>query len=257
MLTVRPIPAFTDNYIWLLTRAGSRDACVVDPGDAAPVEEALAREGLHLRAVLVTHHHLDHVGGLARLRERFSPQVYGPANPAVPGVDTRLGDGDVAEVLGTRFAVLAVPGHTLDHIAYFHAGRQPLLFCGDTLFAGGCGRLFEGTPAMMYASLQALAALPAGTLVYCAHEYTLANLRFARAVEPGNRALAERLSRAEAARERGQPTVPSRLDEELASNPFLRCGEAAVREQLRERGLLQEGSPEQVFASVRAWKDTF
>lgn len=257
MLTIRPIPAFADNYIWLLTRPGSTDACVVDPGDAAPVEAALAREGLHLRAVLVTHHHMDHIGGLARLRERFDPQVFGPHNPAIQDVDTRLGEGDSIEVLGARFAVLAVPGHTLDHIAYFHAGDEPLLFCGDTLFAGGCGRLFEGTPAMMYASLQSLAALPGETRVYCAHEYTLANLRFARAVEPGNHALAQRQSRAEQARARGEPTVPSRLAEELATNPFLRCGEAAVHDTLRGQDRLRGESPEQVFASVRGWKDTF
>ncbi len=257
MLQIRPIPAFNDNYIWLLTRPGSNAACVVDPGDAAPVEAALEADGLTLETILVTHHHFDHVGGLARLRERYSPGVIGPQNPVIDGIDREVGDGDKVEVLGEAFRVMAVPGHTLDHIAYFHAGETPLLFCGDTLFAGGCGRLFEGSPGQMYQSLQSLAELPMATRVYCAHEYTLANLQFARAVEPDNQALARRQQLAQASRERGEPTVPSSMGEELATNPFLRCGENSVLATLRASARLQGDQPEQVFASVRAWKDSF
>jgi len=181
MLAIEPIPAFNDNYIWLLRRSDSPEAVVVDPGDAVPVLEALARRDLRLTGILVTHHHPDHVGGLARLVAETAPTVYGPHNPAISGIDRRLGAGDRIELLGRSFEVMEVPGHTLDHIAYFSAGEPPLLFCGDTLFAGGCGRLFEGTAPMMHRSLQSLAALPPETRVYCAHEYTLANLAFARA----------------------------------------------------------------------------
>jgi hydroxyacylglutathione hydrolase len=173
-------------------------------------------------------------------------------------VDRRLGAGDRIEVLGHLFEVITVPGHTLDHIAYFHpADDTPLLFCGDTLFAGGCGRLFEGTPAMMHQSLQALAALPANTRVYCAHEYTLANLAFAEAVEPGNGQLAERIARARLSRERGVPTVPSSIALERETNPFLRCDRDEVASELKRQGRLAGDSPVEVFAAVRAWKDTF
>ena len=167
MLTIQPIPAFDDNYIWLLYDEQSRQAFVVDPGDAAPVIRSLRELQLNLAGVLITHHHVDHVGGQEQLRAEFEPVVFGPHNPTIGGIDHRLAAGDNIEVLGQQFKVLEVPGHTLDHIAYFHAGESPLLFCGDTLFAGGCGRVFEGTPPMMLQSLQALAALPPATRVYC------------------------------------------------------------------------------------------
>ncbi|MFV8817280.1 hydroxyacylglutathione hydrolase [Haliea sp. E17] len=257
MLQIRPIPAFDDNYIWLITREGHTGACVVDPGDAAPVEAVLQREGLQLDTVFITHHHFDHVGGLARLIERYAPLVYGPDNPAIAGIGQALHAGDAITLFGAEFRILEVPGHTLDHIAYFHPGNAPVLFCGDTLFAGGCGRLFEGTPATMYASLLSLAKLPPQTRVYCAHEYTLANLRFARAVEPGNSALADRERRARQLRENAEPTVPSTIAEELATNPFLRCEAASVIDSLRTAARLQGTRAEEVFASVRAWKDSF
>ncbi len=257
MLDIQPIPAFDDNYIWLFTDAAGERACVVDPGDAGAVEQALQAAGLQLEAVLVTHHHFDHVGGLSQLRERHAPRVFGPHNPAIEGIDVRVGQGDTVEVLGRTFDVLAVPGHTLDHIAYFQAGDEPVVFCGDTLFAGGCGRMFEGQPAQMLASLDTLAALPPATRVYCAHEYTLANLRFARAVEPANQALQARQAEAEATRARQVPTVPSTLAMELATNPFLRCREAPVIAGLAAAGHLRGEAPAEVFASVRAWKDDF
>jgi hydroxyacylglutathione hydrolase len=256
MLNIQPIPAYDDNYIWLLSDANGQ-AVVVDPGDAAPVLAALHSQNLTLAGILITHHHFDHVGGLEALREAWHPVVYGPDNPAIGGIDKRVGSGDKVTVLGIEFDVLEVPGHTLDHIAYFHRGQRSLLFCGDTLFAGGCGRVFEGTAAMMHNSLQRLAALPADTEVYCAHEYTLANLAFARAVEPDNGVLAQRQADAQAKRERDQPTVPSILGEELATNPFLRCDQPALLETLRAQGRLEGSAPAEVFATVRGWKDNF
>ncbi len=257
MLCIKPIPAFDDNYIWLLYDADSRGAFVVDPGDAVPVDAALRQEQLELEGILITHHHFDHVGGVERLCRTHSPVVYGPVNPSIAGVDHALKAGDRIEVLATSFEIMEVPGHTLDHIAYFHEGERPLLFCGDTLFAGGCGRVFEGTPPMMHASLEALAALPENTAVYCAHEYTLANLAFARAVEPGNAALAQRQADAVAARARNEPTVPSSLGLERATNPFLRCSDPALLSSLRSQGRLDGESAPEVFATVRGWKDNF
>jgi len=257
MLTIQPIPAFDDNYIWLLYDDQSRQAFVVDPGDAAPVFAKLEELQLELAGILITHHHFDHTGGLEQLRGRYSPMVYGPHNRAIAGLTRQLGSGDSVEVLGVRFGVLEVPGHTLDHIAYFHDGEQPLLFCGDTLFAGGCGRVFEGTPPMMHESLQRLAALPPSTRVYCAHEYTLANLAFARAVEPDNEQLAQRVARAESTRARNEPTVPSEIALELATNPFLRCAQTDLLAALRAQGKLQGETAPEVFATVRGWKDNF
>ncbi|PLW82106.1 hydroxyacylglutathione hydrolase [Kineobactrum sediminis] len=260
MLTIEPIRAFSDNYIWLLTDTANNHCFVVDPGDAEPVLEVLAERQLTLAGILVTHHHFDHVGGLPLLREHTSAVVYGPHNPAIEGVDHRLAEGDTLTVLGLEFSVLAVPGHTMDHIAYYCAGdseQPPLLFCGDTLFAGGCGRMFEGTAPVLHGSLAKLAALPGSTRVYCAHEYTQANLRFARAVEPDNEALAERAREVAALRATDDPTVPSELAQERATNPFLRCAEPAVAATLHSQGKWQGEKPEEVFAALRTWKDSF
>lgn len=257
MPIIRPVSAFADNYIWLLFDNDSREAWVVDPGDAEPVLAALEALSLQLAGVLITHHHFDHVGGLSQLTTRFNPVVIGPVNPAVEQITQRVSAGDRVDVLGETYEVMEVPGHTLDHIAYFCASPEPRLFCGDTLFAGGCGRVFEGTPAMMHRSLAGLAALPAATRVYCAHEYTLANLAFARAVEPENLALRQRVQEAETLRAQGVPTVPSPLSLELATNPFLRCGEPELRHALRQQGKPDDGSDAEVFATVRAWKDSF
>ena len=254
MLTVEPIPAFKDNYLWLLH--DGRNAAIVDPGEAAPVLRALADRGLTLTDILVTHHHADHVGGVTELVQRCAPRVYGPAREDIPERDVALTEGDRINALGVEFAVLDVPGHTAGHIAY-HAPALGAVFCGDTMFAGGCGRLFEGTPAQMVDSLAKLTALPATTRVYCAHEYTLANLRFARAVEPDNAALAAREVRCRALREANQPTVPSTVEDERATNPFVRCDEPALRAAAERIEPGAGASTTATFAVIRAWKNRF
>jgi hydroxyacylglutathione hydrolase len=253
-MNVFAIPAWTDNYFWVIE--DGRRAVVVDPGDAAPVEQVLRECGLQLAAILVTHHHGDHVGGVAALAHAHRVAVHGPAAENIAGLTHRYREGDTLTALGIAFAVIDVPGHTAGHIAYY-AATEGWLFCGDTLFAGGCGRLFEGTPEQMVDSLAKLAALPPATRVYCAHEYTLANLRFARAVEPANAALAARVNACTALRERGEPTVPSTLEEELATNPFLRCDQPAVRAAAAARVPGSERSTVASFAAIRAWKNVF
>ncbi len=250
------LSAFTDNYIWMLH--DGREALVVDPGDAAPVLDALDARGLSLKGILVTHHHSDHVGGLDGLRARLQGPVYGPARESIPGPFVPLGDGDSIELLGCRFEVLDVPGHTSGHIAYFHrpASGQPLVFCGDTLFSGGCGRLFEGTPAQMHRSLSRLAALPGDTRVCCAHEYTLSNLKFARAVEPRNTELQAYTAHCESLRHRRQPTLPGSIGQERRINPFLRCGEPAVVQAALAHGATSEEGAD-VLAALRQWKNDF
>ncbi len=260
-MQLHPIPAFSDNYIWLLQAPGSPRALVVDPGEAAPVSRELQQRKLELGGILVTHHHWDHTGGLDELLGRWQVPVWGPYNPAIPQVQHRLRDGDTFEVEGFSFSILEVPGHTLDHIAYWYPGTGEvpgILFCGDTLFAAGCGRLFEGDAPTMWASLQRLAALPGDTRVCCAHEYTVANLEFALAVEHDNRALQQRMQREQDKRRRGLPTLPSTLELETATNPFLRCQEAALGAGLeRHTGRPLPQQPDQVFAELRAWKDNF
>jgi hydroxyacylglutathione hydrolase len=253
-LHIDVVPAFRDNYIWLLTR-GSR-AAVVDPGDAAPVLEVLRQRGLTLETIVVTHHHADHVGGVAALVQAHGARVLAPAASPYPGGDQRLRDGDKVTVLGEEFAVLAVPGHTLDHIAYWSAALG-VLFCGDTLFACGCGRLFEGSAQQMAASLARLAALPPATRVYCAHEYTSDNIRFALAVEPDNQQLVARSAECAALRQRGQPTVPSTVGLELATNPFLRCSVAGVQAAAQQEDPEAGKDVVAVFAALRSWKNTF
>lgn len=257
MLKIESIAAFSDNYIWLLHN--SSEAWVVDPGDAGVVVAALEARGLSLGGILVTHHHFDHVGGIADLVNLYQARVIGPNNPAIEHIDQRVSQGEHISVLGIDFEVLEVPGHTLDHIAYAAPGHQPepLLFCGDTLFAGGCGRLFEGTPAMMHKSLQQLATLPANTRVYCAHEYTLANLAFAAAVEPRDAAIASRIERDQALRDQGIATVPSTLDDELLTNPFLRCDTNSVIASAETRAGKTLDSVDAVFAEIREWKNEF
>ncbi|WP_263145707.1 hydroxyacylglutathione hydrolase [Pseudomonas sp. RIT-PI-AD] len=259
MIQIDALPAFSDNYIWLLQDATQRRCVVVDPGDAAPVLDWLdAHPDWRLSDILITHHHQDHVGGVERLKASTGAKVYGPADESIPGCDRAVRDGERVEALGLTFQVMAVPGHTLGHVAYYHEDPlNPLLFCGDTLFAAGCGRLFEGTAEQMHHSLGRLAALPETTAVYCAHEYTLSNLRFAQAVEPGNPAVAERFADVSALRERGAMSVPSRLAEEKATNPFLRVEEDAVRRKIDEREGVAERTAVEVFRALRGWKDRF
>jgi hydroxyacylglutathione hydrolase len=253
-ILIEPIPAFNDNYLWWLS--DGRTAAIVDPGDAAPVAHRLSQTGLQLCTILVTHHHGDHVGGVEALVQATGAHVYGPAAESIPCIRTRLAGGDRIKLFGHEFEVLEVPGHTSGHIAYY-APSLSAVFCGDTLFAGGCGRLFEGTPAQMTASLARLAALPADTRVYCAHEYTLANLRFALAVEPGNTDLQARQHACAALRAAGTPTVPSTIGEELATNPFLRCAVPAVRARAERESPGAGASTVATFAALRAWKNRF
>lgn len=250
------LPAFDDNYVWLLH--DGREALVVDPGDAAPVHAALDAQGLALAAILVTHHHGDHVGGVDALRDRLQGPVYGPVRERIPQPFVPLADGEGIDVLGVRFEVIDVPGHTAGHIAYFAPDTlpAPILFCGDTLFSAGCGRLFEGTPAQMHASLARLAALPGETRVCCAHEYTLSNLKFAQAVEPANAQQADYTAWCRAQRAQGLYTLPSTVARERAVNPFLRCGDAAVVTSAREHGATSD-DPVVVFAALRQWKNEF
>ena len=257
MLEVSPVRAFSDNYLWLIRAPGDRTgAVVVDPGDARPVQVALEQQDLELRAILVTHHHPDHVGGVRALAERYSPEVFGPARETLPCEFRPLDGGDVVSLagLGLEFDVMDVPGHTRGHIAYHGHGA---LFCGDTLFSGGCGRLFEGTAAQMLDSLDRIAALPDDTLVYCAHEYTLGNLRFAAAVEPGNADVLETLDAVRALRSRDAITLPTTLGRERRINPFLRCRAPTVRAAAEARAGRPLPSPSDVFAVIRGWKDEF
>ncbi len=251
MFQVFPVPAFQDNYIWCI-RQGNR-VSLVDPGDAGPVLHMLDREGLIPSAILITHHHDDHVGGIEGLLERYPLPVYGPAKERIPGMSHPLREGDAVSLeTALSLKVLEVPGHTLGHIAY--AGGR-LLFCGDTLFTGGCGRLFEGTPEQMYASLRKLSLLPNDTLVYCAHEYTLDNLRFALKVEPENLELQNRFKETLYLREQGLPTVPASLRLEKCTNPFLRCERPSVVKAAQRFAGKPVAPGVETFAVIRHWKD--
>ncbi len=250
--TVVPVPAFNDNYLWVLRHG--RHAVLVDPGDAAPIRDYLARESLTPTAILVTHHHADHIGGLAELAANLP--VYGPRDDRISGITRQVQQGDQVMLpeLGASLQAIEVPGHTRSHVAYYGASS---LFCGDTLFACGCGRLFEGSAAQMSASLAKFTALPDDTRVYCAHEYTMSNIRFARAVEPGNAALAAREVRDGAMRKQNKPTVPFTIGEEKASNPFLRCDQAEVIAAATRHAGAPLADLVEVFAAVREWKNNF
>ncbi|MCB1887988.1 MAG: hydroxyacylglutathione hydrolase [Rhodocyclaceae bacterium] len=248
-MEIIPIPAFTDNYVWLI-RSGNR-AVVVDPGDAAPVKRYLARHDLTLAAILITHHHADHTGGIGELARPEIP-VFGPAGETIAGVTHPVAGGDSVQLDAPRllFEVIDVPGHTRGHIA-FHG--HSVLFCGDTLFNAGCGRVFEGTPEQLHHSLQALMTLPPETRVFCTHEYTLANLAFAAAAEPDNPARDRYAEAMQALRDAAEPTLPTDLATQREINPFVRCDSASVRATLD----LADATDEQVFTALRDWKNRF
>lgn len=253
-MDIQPLHAFEDNYIWLL-REG-RHVVAIDPGDAAPVLNYLDEQGASLAAILLTHHHADHTGGVAGLLDRHPAPVFGPASEAIAGVSAPLRGGETVllpELQGS-FLVIDVPGHTRGHIAFYGHGA---LFCGDTLFACGCGRLFEGTAAQMWASLCKLTALPGDTQVYCAHEYTQTNIRFALAVEPDNAALLARAARVVQLRADNRPTVPFLLSEELETNPFLRSPQATVAASAERHCGVSLPTAARVFAALREWRNGF
>lgn len=252
MIEIIPIPAFEDNYIWLMRNQAF--AAVVDPGDADPVMEYLQRHDLRLAAILITHHHGDHCGGAEELKLRFGCPVYGPRREKIAATTQTVGEQDIVTLpeLDAAFHVIDVPGHTLGHVAYYGLNS---LFCGDALFACGCGRLFEGTPEQMQSSLAKLAALPDETRVFCAHEYTLDNIRFARIADPGNAALQEREVRERKARAQGLPTLPSTIALEKSTNPFLRWDDPhliGAASRFAGRPLTR---PADIFAAIRQWKD--
>ncbi len=257
-LQIYPVPAFRDNYIWIIHN--TVHAVIVDPGDAAPVISYLEAHRLQPIAILITHHHSDHTGGNLRLIERYALPVYGPLQEKIPTVTYPVREGDRVQLapLALTLDVIEIPGHTRGHIAYFIANQpENMLFCGDTLFACGCGRIFEGTPQQMYGSLQKLVSLPDNTWVYCAHEYTLGNIGFARTVEPGNDDLRKLEQRANQMRQRCLPTLPTDMATEKACNPFLRCQHPEIIhhvEQFTERKLTD---PIEVFTALREWKNIF
>jgi len=255
---ISAVSAFSDNYIWLVSN-GSQ-ALVVDPGQAQPVLQVLEEQQLSLNTILLTHHHDDHVGGVAELVAQTGAKVWGPASEVLPVCDVALVEGDTFEntALKLKLSVLDIPGHTAGHIAFFGTfGTTPVVFCGDTLFAAGCGRVFEGTPAQMTASLAKLAALPVNSHVYCAHEYTLSNMRWACAVEPDNAALQRWQEHANEQRRLNQPTLPSSIELELACNPFLRVHRPNVVQAATKWAQRELTTPVEVFAALREWKNNF
>ena len=254
MPRIQCLPAFNDNYIWMIGSRDSSAVAVVDPGEAFPVQSSLEAEGLQLAAILLTHHHGDHVGGVQALLESNPVPVYGPAKEEIAGVDHPVCEGAQVAIdeLQLAFDVLDVPGHTAGHVAY-RLGK--IAFVGDTLFAGGCGRIFEGTPDQMFSSLQKLAQLPDDTSIFCAHEYTVANLQFALEVEPGNRSLQQRMDAAQKARAVGLSTVPSFLADELSTNPFLRCNQPEVVAAAEEHVGQRVSAGVDAFTVIRKWKD--
>lgn len=254
MIDIIPIPAFHDNYIWLLMHPQCQYCAVVDPGDATPVLDFLKANQLTLSAILITHHHSDHTAGIKGLLKHYQVPVFGPAKEHIPSISAPLSEGAqiYLDALNIHFQILDIPGHTAGHIAYYGEG---LLFCGDTLFSGGCGRLFEGTPRQMLDSLSKLAALPDNTQVYCAHEYTADNLQFALTIEPANRALLERIEDVAQKTKQKEPTLPSTMAIERATNPFLRTHSADVAQAAKQHSGEKLATAVDIFATLRTWKD--
>jgi len=259
-MVIYSVPALQTNYFWLVQpRPEQSQAYIFDPGDAEPVMRALKEHDLTLAGIIITHHHWDHTDGIAPLLKRFSVPVYGPRSERIPTVTHFLGDGDQLDLRHWSLEVMTTAGHTLDHLAYLYrdARGKHHLFSGDTIFGAGCGRRFEGSPEAFYQSLQKLAALPPGTLIYASHEYTVDNIRFALAVEPGNAALQARFVRTQQLRAEGHPTLPTRLEWELATNPFLRCRQPEVRRAAEKQAGRSLSSEVEVFDVLRTWKDDF
>ncbi len=253
---IHPIPASMDSYIWAIHRAESNQVCLVDPGDANVVQEYLKLNKLQLTDILVTHHHPDHVGGLMQLKKDHNPRVIGPKSSGIDGITDFVTENDSIELFDCNFTVIEVPGRTLDHLAFYSKSTsEPLVFCGDTLFAAGCEHLFEGTAEMIAASLDKLADLPKETSVYCTHEYTLANLAFAKAVDPLNGALGFRTISEQYKRELGLPTLPSTISQELRTNPFLRCDDDVLKKSVETHAGRKLNSRLDTLTELRLWKD--
>ena len=255
-LTIYALPIFQDNYIWLIIHAKEKKVIAVDPGDAAPLQDFLTHNHLTLAALLITHHHADHTNGITTLAKHFPIPVYGPNNPSIPGITHAVCEPNTITFpfLPGAFAVLDTPGHTIDHIAYCFGDA---LFCGDTLFSAGCGRIFEGTAEQMYHSLQKIAALPEKTSIYCTHEYTLQNLAFAQTIEPHNQNIALKIQQVTALRAANRPSLPSLLGEEKAINPFLRCHIKEVVQRVEQHVGFTLSTPVNVFKYLREWKNGF
>ena len=256
MFEVSAIKAFSDNYIWTLIKDG--EVTVVDPGDPEPVKNYLKEKGLNLKNILITHHHFDHTGGIEELTDIYGCEVYGPDGGHIKGIGVKIQDNQEFTIMDVTFKAFATPGHTLDHLSYYvEDDSNPLLFCGDTLFSGGCGRLFEGSPKQMHNSLSRLAELPGKTKVFCTHEYTESNLRFAIAVEPNNRHIKDKIEEVQELRRKDLETLPSTISEELNINPFLRCNQNDVINSAESYCKTQLSESHEVLGAIREWKDNF
>ncbi len=254
MLSVEPIKAFTDNYIWLVsTNEGS---IVIDPGESKNIQKLIDNKTIDLKGILITHHHYDHTNGLSELVKKNDLEVYGPVNN-IDGINHRLNDKDKISIIGIDFDVMSIPGHTLDHIGFYSANADnPILFCGDTLFAGGCGKIFEGTYEQMFHALKKITKLPTNTNIYCGHEYTLSNLKFALEADDSNKELIEEFKKVENKINSNIPSLPTTLDKELKVNPFLRCDNINIQNKIIEKFKVSNNELE-VFTALRKWKDNF
>ena len=254
MINIEPIEAFSDNYIWLVTT--NEGSIVIDPGESSKTIELLKKRDLNLKAILITHHHFDHTGGIDEVKLFSSTKVYGPKND-ISSIDVRVEVGQALSLIGIDFEIIELPGHTMDHIAFYtNNNGNPLLFCGDTLFAGGCGRVFEGTFEQMHESLMKLKSLPANTKVYSGHEYTTANLSFAKEVEPLNKNIISRYNEVLKLRKEGIPTLPTTIEIELKTNPFFRCDVEEIQDSLLKKFTIERNEQE-IFKALREWKDNF
>ena len=254
MINIEPIEAFSDNYIWLVTT--NEGSIVIDPGESSKTIELLKKRDLNLKAILITHHHFDHTGGIDEVKLFSSAKVYGPKND-ISSIDVRVEVGQALSLIGIDFEIIELPGHTMDHIAFYtNNNGNPLLFCGDTLFAGGCGRVFEGTFEQMHESLMKLKSLPANTKVYSGHEYTTANLSFAKEVEPLNKNIISRYNEVLKLRKEGIPTLPTTIEIELKTNPFFRCDVEEIQDSLLKK-FNSERNEQEIFKALREWKDNF